>query len=136
MTISTDYLSVRAQDPDYILSCVNKKYISKQGNECRKMHIKGTVIHVPFQVHMKYLNTDSKLSEVYLYGDEKNPDTIALTDDSDEWRKINSVVYTHEYGYGHELKFEKDREETINDIETIVYTTSYTEDMGETYKLE
>ncbi|QJU14040.1 hypothetical protein HL650_05970 [Blautia pseudococcoides] len=100
------------------------------------MHIKGTVIHEPFQVHMKYLNTDSKLSEVYLYGDEKNPDTIALTDDSDEWRKINSVVYTHEYGYGHELKFEKDREETINDIETIVYTTSYTEDMGETYKLE
>ena len=108
----------------------------EQGNEYAQMYVKGTVIRNPFQIHMKYLNPNSKILEMYMYGDEAHPDRIALTNDSDEWKKINSGVYAHEYGYSRVLKFEKDREESINDKKTLVYTTSYVEDMGKTYRMD
>lgn len=99
----------------------------------------GTVIYWPYLEHIKIVSSSEPTlwDEMYLngYGQAYKKVVDAKIHIGDEWQdtKMNRE---YPYGYGEDLEFKFDREEEADERKIEVYTTEYTVDVSENFRLE
>lgn len=88
----------------------------------------GKVISSPYKEYMHVIEPeDSLLKEAYYSGSGRMVEAVLYTDNE---YTTQPASRPYPYGYDQDLVFEKDRTENYNGHECTVYTTEYSEDLG------
>ena len=102
-----------------------------------KVILAGQVWQNPYKEHVKVISSDDEyLWEEIFYEKGDDADTVdSYVLSKDGWVS-QKVTQNRPYGYGKELQYQLDREETIDGEAVEVYTAEYTDNIAEAFQIQ
>lgn len=123
-------------EADYDYEKIDEAY-NKNTDSYSNTVYEGQVFNNPYKEHFEVVSPDSNSITKEIYYDNNwifgSVRAHVLTDDG--W-VLQTVSRNRPMGYGKELQFKLDREETIDGKKVEVYTTEYTESVSKLYQIQ